>query len=178
MSRSVLNKSVKSNSRAENLPSADKLFASRRFNDKAQASAGIVVCKRCHAINSSKHWYCDVQEFTDLKNNGKTKEALCPGCNRIEGKIYEGQVLLHSDKLNKDKNMLLSLIKHTEGKAWFDNPASRIGRMTWFDNRLEIYTTTKWLATRIGKEIKKAFKGQVEIKPSPEENYVRVYCSY
>jgi hypothetical protein len=177
MSRTALGKSQKTHVRPETLPSVEKLYASRRFNQKARASAGLFLCKQCHAISNSKHWYCDPHELAQLQNKPDVHKTLCPGCHRVEEKLYEGQVILSSPLLVTKKINILSLIRHTESKAWLDNPSSRIANMSLKGDQLEIITTTKWLATRIGKQLHKAFKGKLQIKPSPQEKFVRVYWS-
>src|SRR5205814_1751454 len=116
-------------------------------------------------------------EYKDLSKDKSVERALCPGCRRIEQKIYDGQVVLEGEFLNDHIETVMGLIKHTEGKAWHDNPRARIASIEQDGNRMEILTTTKWLAQRIGKEMHKSFKGKLKIQPLHRENFVRVYWS-
>ncbi len=104
-------------------------------------------------------------------------QTLCPGCQRIEQNVHNGEVILKGPLLLANKDAVMGLIRHTETKAWHDNPSSRISSLVDSGESIEIQTTTKWLATRIGKEMQKCFKGTLNIKPSPREKFVRVQWS-
>jgi len=156
---------------------SDRLFTDRRFRQKDNSTPGIAVCSVCQAINYDKHWFIDPAKLKALKKKSNVHNVRCPGCERIERHIHEGEVVLESNLLKADRTSCMGLIKHTEGKAWHDNPMSRIASIVERGNRIEILTTTRWLAARLGKEFHKCYKGKLEIKPSPREKYVRVYWS-
>src|SRR5499425_3801724 len=126
MSRTAFVTSTKARVKPEALPSVEKLYGDRRFNNKTGASEGRAVCWRCHAIGSAKHWYADPREAPSLNDDKFVHQTLCPGCLRIKERLYEGQVVLDSPLLFEKNEEICALIKHTEGKAWHDNPASRI----------------------------------------------------
>ncbi len=149
----------------------------QQFRSKFTQQPGRLLCNHCGAIGFHKRWYVDVAESENLKRTGTAQAVLCPGCTRIDEGIHEGEVILESLLLASDKDALMGLIKHTEGKCWHDNPFARIASIAEEGGRMEIRTTTRWLATRIGKELHKAFKGELEIKPIPREKFVRVYWS-
>ncbi|MBI4533817.1 MAG: hypothetical protein HY711_07695 [Candidatus Melainabacteria bacterium] len=155
----------------------DRLYTDRRFTQKLLLERGTSLCTRCGAISVEKHWYIDEDKLKVLKKDPNVRQVLCPGCERVERHIYDGEVILESDLLLTNKDAAMGLIKHTEGKAWHDNPLSRIASLTENGKRIEILTTTRWLAHRIGKQFYKSFKGALEIKPSHREKFVRVYWS-
>ena len=157
--------------------SNDRLWQDRAVQHKQSGRPGSIICTRCHAVCHDKHWYTDPEEFKDLSKDKSAERALCPGCKRIDQKIYDGQVVLEGEFWKGHKDTVMGLIKHTEGKAWHHNPRARIATIQEDGNRMEILTTTKWLAERIGKEMHKSFKGKLKIQPLPREKFVRVYWS-
>jgi NMD protein affecting ribosome stability and mRNA decay len=149
--------------------------APRQHTDSAvtkevEARAGKFLCTACGAEYHEKHWYTTDSSLEDERK--EFQETLCPGCYRIEKKIWQGEVLLEGELIGKMREELTSLIRHVESKCWQDNPASRISSTEEENGRIAIKTTTEWLATRIGKELKKAFKGKLVFHPSPEKDMV------
>lgn len=138
---------------------------------QALTEAGIRLCERCGAVGRDKHWYAPDKMTINVD---EAQKEFCPGCYRVEREIWDGEVVLEGN-MSKTGDALKALIKHVEDKCWHDNPTSRLWYVTADSNRIEIKTTTQWLAMRIGRELKKAFKGDLEIKRSPEKNYVRVF---
>lgn len=155
--------------------SEDRLYKDRRFQHKFEHQSGTSICLGCGAICHEKHWFIEPAAFNKLMKDAQVNQTMCPGCHRVEQKMHDGEVILENSFLLTDKESIMGLIKHTEGKAWHDNPTSRIASIVDDGDRMEIKTTTKWLATRIGKELEKCYRGKLEIKPSPKEKFVRVY---
>ncbi len=174
-STKVAGRSAKGRMAPEIGHAGDKRFADHRFNKKLLGEDGVLVCTGCTAISSLKHWYIDPDRYKLLMKKSQYHPVLCPGCKRVEQHAYDGQVVLEGPLLKDSRDEVMALIKHTEGKAWHDNPISRIASIDGNGTRIEILTTTKWLAQRIGKQFQKAFKGKLEIKPAPREKFVRVY---
>jgi hypothetical protein len=143
----------------------------RKFHDQA----GVAVCRTCGAICFEKHWFLAAGKEQEILKGHQVRNVLCPGCAMVEEQNYQGEVILDSPFLIKEKGAIIGLIKHIEGKCWHDSPQSRIAAMVDQGDRMEIRTTTTWLATQIGKELYKSHKGKLDIKHSPDENFVRVY---
>ncbi len=156
----------------------DRLYEDRRLRGEPGCDGHRKICLRCGAILEAKHWYLNPTRFESLVREQDVERGLCPGCHRLESEIHEGEVILESPLLSASKEEVVALLHHTEDEAWHDNPASRIAVLKDLGNRLEIRTTTRWLATRLGKEMQKSFKGALRIKPSPREKFVRVYWSH
>jgi hypothetical protein len=115
-----------------------------------------------------------VQEYF-LRQDKNAHAVLCPGCTRVEQEQFEGEVVLSNSRFATQMGEVIALIKHTEGRCWHHNPMARIAAVSEEKEILHIQTTTMLLAERIGKELKKAFKGNLEIKRTPGEHFVRVY---
>ena len=142
-----------------------------------QSQSGNQVCPVCDAFFENKHWYPageKVGEKTDIKFENASK-SLCPGCFAVEHQIAEGEVRLESPELVQHGDEVLNLIANVEAQCQRDNPKSRIFTIKREGSLIEFKTTTKWLATRIGKQIQKAFNGSLAIKRAPYEKYVRVH---
>lgn len=141
------------------------------------AEGGILLCKRCKAQHHDKRWYAPEEEGK-FPTGSEIKETLCPGCHRVEHRICNGETIIEGPGLDKLRSNIHSLIANVEDRCWHENPCSRIMSFNDLGERLEIYTTSAWLAERIGKEMRKAFKGKLEIKTFPEESYARVVWTF
>jgi len=140
-----------------------------------QAQPGHCYCTKCGAIGFQKHWYMDAEQEYFLRQDKNAHAVLCPGCTRVEQEQFEGEVIITNSRFATLMGEVIAMIKHTEGRCWHHNPTARIADVTEEKEILHIRTTTMLLAERIGKELKRAFKGNLEIKRSPGELYVRVY---
>lgn len=147
----------------------------QQFRRAFNVQAGYLLCDACGAIGFQKHWYINPDQQKILNIGETTKHVLCPGCQRAADKDFEGEVILCNSGAEHEMGEVVALILHTEGKCWHHNPFARIADVTQQEGKIHIYTTTRFLAERIGKELRKAFKGTLDVKRTPEEQYVRVY---
>ena len=131
------------------------------------------VCKSCQAVYLNKRWYFDPQLYREQK--GKAEKIICPGCQKVADRSFDGVVYLKGSLLKTRKEEIINLIKKEEQKEREKNVLSRIGKMESRGKEMEVYTTTQFLATRLGHAIYKAFSGELKIKPAPREAFVRVY---
>lgn len=138
---------------------------------ESRAQEGYLICKGCLASHHDKHWY--TQDETLRRGLPQDAiEALCPGCYRIENNIWEGTVEIGGDLDINTRKSIEAMIANVETDCWKDNPASRILKTSEENSKVVIKTTTVWLAKRIGKELEKTFKGNLEMKDSPEKETV------
>lgn len=140
---------------------------------EAHAQAGVLVCTRCKARHHDKHWYA-ADEASALPKEYEVREVLCPGCHSVENRICKGEVILEGAPIELMKSTVHGFIANVEDKCWRDNPCSRILSFNDLGERIEVATTSEWLAMRIGKEMKKSFKGRLRIQQHPEEGFVRI----
>lgn len=159
--------------RAQVGQSEDWRFPEKKFQ-KGKDHPGIIICPRCHAISQQKRWIVDEQRYRELQHQPGVEEVVCPGCRRIEERVYEGEVVLKSPLLVDRRDEAVSLIRHTEEEARMENPIARVASMEVRDGEIYVLTTTKWLAQRIGKEFAKALGGAVAIDNLPNEKFARV----
>ncbi|MBX9686728.1 MAG: hypothetical protein K2X27_08500 [Candidatus Obscuribacterales bacterium] len=169
---------MKTHDRAKAAPeighASERLIEDRRVKDKTKTQAGTAVCERCQAVGMHKHWFVDNALYESMAGNPLVRMVVCPGCKRIEKKVYEGEVLLDSPLLAENREMVYGTLYHAAAKAFLRNPLSRVALIEEEGEQIRIVTTTCTLAERLGKAIQKAFKGKLKIKPSKDEKFVFV----
>jgi len=145
---------------------------------------GVALCKECHAIYKNKHWIFDEEEFKRLSilpfceaRNKNIASVICPACQKIKDKYAEGVVTLRGDFLKKHKEEILNLIRNEENRAKVFNPLERVIEIEESDDKIVITTTNEKIAQRIGREVYKAYQGDVKYKWSHDNKMVRVEWS-
>jgi hypothetical protein len=137
-------------------------------------ASGPAVCTRCHAIRHHKHWHLDEATAKALLAQGDTEQVICPGCVKVERQEYDGQVVLTGAFLNAHQEEIIGLIRNTESHIREHNPIARIASVTATEDRVEVLTISPFLAERIGKEVRKAYDGELEIKHPERQEFIRV----
>jgi len=139
----------------------------------------IIICPKCNAYYFYKSWHHKLEDYRHLSDKKRVKFILCPACQMIRDGKYEGQIILKNVPEDK-KEEILNLIKNIGKRAYNRDPMDRIidireirGKLAKISN-IEILTTENQLAVRIGKQLKRTFKGRLEIKYSHEESTTRV----
>lgn len=140
----------------------------------ARDAPGTRVCPRCGAISTRKRWFYDEQRYLQLQQQPDVIWTVCPGCERLDRQIYEGDVSLSGPILRRNKAQALGLIRNAEQQAMAENPIARIAKIQDHGERIAVLTTSAFLARRIGTEFKKAFDGVLDIQRLPREKFLRV----
>jgi NMD protein affecting ribosome stability and mRNA decay len=138
---------------------------------KAPLEAGI--CPECHSISRKKRWYMDEAEYVSLANSGAVLRR-CPACRKIADGFPSGVLTLRGSFLRTHRDEILSIVRNEERRARGTNPLERIMKIREGDGTVEILTTKEKLAQRIGREIRKAFRGTASYKWSEDASLVRV----
>jgi NMD protein affecting ribosome stability and mRNA decay len=131
------------------------------------------VCPECHAISRKKRWYADEAEYAVLARSGAALRR-CPACRKIADAFPSGVVTLRGRFLRAHRDEILTVARNEERRARGINPLERIMGLRESDGELEILTTDEKLAQRIGREIRKAFRGTVAYKWSEDASLLRV----
>lgn len=137
-------------------------------------AAGPAVCTRCHAIRHHKHWHLDEKTAVGLIAQGDVEQLVCPGCVKVERQEWDGQVVLIGGFVQAHQDEIMGLIRNTESHIREHNPIARVGSVTATEDRLEVLTVSPFLAERIGKEVRKAYDGMLEIKHPERQEFIRV----
>ncbi len=148
----------------------------QQFYHAVDSLAGHCYCANCGAISFKRRWYIDAAQEQILRQDKNATAVLCPGCTRVEQEQYEGEVVIANSKFTPLMGEIIALIKHTECRCWHHNPLAKIANVTEKDEIIHIQTTTRFLAERIGKELHKTFKGNLEIKRTAGEGVFAGSC--
>ena len=133
------------------------------------------VCPLCDAIYDKHRWVPEPdgalrKEAARLK----APSEKCPGDLRIERKQVEGVVTLNGAFLELHRAELMNLVNRVARTGRSRNVAARLLNVTENDHEVVIETTDDHLAERIGKEVEKAFKGELVIKWQEKDRFARV----
>jgi NMD protein affecting ribosome stability and mRNA decay len=133
------------------------------------------ICTGCHAIFRRRHWLLDEAEYGQLSRRRDTRRILCPACRKIRDRYYEGEVTLAAGAfLEAHEGEILNLIRNEEERARGVNPLERIVAVRKENGRVVVTTTNEKLAQRIGRELRKAFRGRTEYLWSEDNRSLRV----
>lgn len=126
-------------------------------------------CPECGLLYSSGRW-TEAEEVPSVANS-----ELCPACRRQMDRYPGGIVHLEGNYLEEKEREILNIVKNQEKQARSRRPLQRI---MWINNNnghVEIAVTNEHLARRIGKAVKDAQGGELSIKQSEGNKFVRVY---
>jgi NMD protein affecting ribosome stability and mRNA decay len=149
------------------------LYPEREFK---QPDKGPTYCPECHAVHEKKRWFLDQDTYRRMVKKG-VKPEVCEGCAMVSQGLYNGQLEIDWKRLQTDtaqKDQLLALVRHQEAEEREKNPLSRIVSIEEQDGKIEILTTTKFLATRLGHAIDHAYNGLLKIVHSERGTLARV----
>lgn len=137
------------------------------------ASGKVAVCESCQAVYMKKRWYLKVAA---AKTAGMPViKVVCPACLKIRDNFPGGIVTLSGESVIAHKDEFLHMIRNEEERARGFNPLERV--MSIKENghgSIVINTTNEKLAQRLGRAMKKAFRGEVTYRWSHGDKLVRV----
>lgn len=99
---------------------------------------------------------------------------MCPGCLRLERGIVEGVVHLEGGFLWHHDQEVRNLIKRVADNRRRRNVAARIASLEEGTEGWTIQTTDHSLAERMGKELERAFSGELHMSWQRKDQFVRV----
>ncbi|MEK9130194.1 MAG: BCAM0308 family protein [Patescibacteria group bacterium] len=152
-------------------------FQPKRIGSVNEFGKGLnkmILCPKCKAVFYNKCWHKDLKFLRENRENIKTAEKiLCPACKWTKLNLAEGVIVLNLENNFKEKE-ILNLVKNVETRAQLRDPEDRIIKIEKEKNKIIILTTENQLALSIAKQIKRAFKGELNIKWSHNEDVVRI----
>ncbi|MEO7743305.1 MAG: BCAM0308 family protein [Usitatibacter sp.] len=127
------------------------------------------VCPKCHASFMGGRW-----TWAKLTANDDAAEMLCPACQRIRDKFPAGYVTLKGEFFKQNKDEIVRLMEDHEKKEKAERPLQRImGMDAKKDGSFEVTTTDSQLARALGEALHEAYKGDLKVRYSRDENLVR-----
>ena len=104
-------------------------------------------------------------------------QHTCPACRRIEDDFPAGYVTLKGPFLAEHRDEVLAVVTARAERARLAHPLQRIIGMQEVARGVLVTTTDGHLARGIGVALRDAFKGELELAFSKEENLVRATWS-
>lgn len=163
---------------SKNLPTSFPSHFPKSRKEESEFGKGkkdIVICKKCNAVYFYKSWHHQLEEYSHIKEDKKLKFILCPACQMIKDKKYEGEVIMENIPLDLRKN-IVNTIKNVGKEAFKRNSQSRIIYIKEIEKnkKIRVLTTENQLAVRIGKKIKSAYHPEMKIQYAKKESTIEV----
>lgn len=144
----------------------------REAAESGPASAGFGVCPSCKAVHYQKRWRHDFPSKL-----GSLDKALrfvsCPACKMIQGRLFEGQVLIEGVFVAMAQEVINRIV-HVGERAFLRDPLDRIISIRRRGATIEVLTTENQLALHIAREVQQMLRrGKFEVRFSREESVLR-----
>ena len=124
------------------------------------------VCPECKAVFSEGRWaWGDAPE--------EAAETLCPACQRIHDRFPAGYVTIKGAFFAEHRDEIVALIENHEKKEKAARPLQRIMAMDNTREGFEVTTTDSHLARGIAEALHDAYKGELKLRYSRDENLLR-----
>jgi NMD protein affecting ribosome stability and mRNA decay len=128
---------------------------------------GPVVCPSCKASFDEGKWSWE-------KASPDAAEQMCPACQRIHDKFPAGYITIKGEFFTEHKDEIIALLKSREEKEKSQRPLQRImGIDAKRDGSLEVTTTDSHIARTLAEAIHSAYKGDLKLRYSRDENLLR-----
>jgi NMD protein affecting ribosome stability and mRNA decay len=127
---------------------------------------GPAVCPTCHAVFKAGRWTWDARPEDAF-------EHKCPACQRIHDKFPAGYVMIKGEFLAEHRDEIVALVTSTEGREKAEHPLQRIMAIEDVREGLQVTTTDSRLARGIGEALHDAYKGDLKLRYSRDENLMR-----
>jgi NMD protein affecting ribosome stability and mRNA decay len=124
-------------------------------------------CPKCRATFHGGRWTWDAAEKD-------APELICPACHRIDDRFPAGYVTIKGEFFNEHKDEIVALIENHEKKEKATRPLQRIMAIeAKRDGTFEVTTTDSHLARGIAEALHGAYKGDLKLRYSRDENLLR-----
>jgi NMD protein affecting ribosome stability and mRNA decay len=124
------------------------------------------VCPTCQAVFIGGRW-------TWGKVPDEAHEHNCPACQRIHDRFPAGYVMIKGEFLADHRDEIIALISSKEEREKSEHPLQRIMAIEDVREGLQVTTTDSHLARGIGEALHDAYKGDLKLRYSRDENLLR-----
>jgi NMD protein affecting ribosome stability and mRNA decay len=128
-------------------------------------------CPQCGAVFHQGFW-----QWGSAANDEHS--IICPACHRINDNVPAGFITLEGKFLKDHHEDIIHLIRNHEQHQRAEHPLKRIMDIERIENNedgLLITTTDIHLAKDIGEALRHAYQGELEIKYTAGERFLRVH---
>jgi len=149
----------------------------QRSTDIYQQKTGAketAICSRCGTLYRDKRWIMDEAEKDRLRGKSDVPAIVCPACQRMADGNPAGVVTFSGSYLLEHEDDILNTVKATEARSRAKNPLGRIMEISQEANVLTVSTTEDKLAQKLGREVYRAHKGELNYSWSHDLHFVRV----
>jgi NMD protein affecting ribosome stability and mRNA decay len=147
----------------------DHQRAAKRKEDPYVAThkpPGPTVCPSCKAVFMEGRW-------TWQRPPPEAAETNCPACQRIQDEFPAGYVTIKGEFLKEHRDEIIALINSKEDREKAEHPLQRIMAIEDVREGLQVSTTDSHLARGIGEALHDAYKGDLKLRYSRDENLLR-----
>ena len=123
-------------------------------------------CPKCHATYHGGRWTWDAAEKDAY-------EMMCPACHRINDRFPAGYVTIKGKFFTEHRDEIIALIKAKEKREKAERPLQRIMAIEDVREGLQVTTTDSHLARGLGEALHDAYKGDLKLRYSRDENLLR-----
>ena len=125
-------------------------------------------CPECGAVYHKGRWSWTAE------SGGDVAEELCSACRRIADAYPAGEVMVEGAFVPSHKNEILNLVRNVEAVESKEHPMNRIMAINAVDGGLHITTTDVHLPRRIGKALRDAWEGTLDVHFDDEGCFTRI----
>jgi len=129
------------------------------------------ICPTCQLVYRNGRW----QEGALESEESSPNSSHCPACRREIDRLPAGLLYLRGSYLDKHREEILNIAKNQASFAASHRPLQRIMWIREDSGTVEIATSNSHLASRIGKAIESACKGELTVKHGDAAQLVRLY---
>ena len=120
---------------------------------------GLVMCQNCDSAYFKKSWHHDLENIeVSEKKDVPIKFVLCPACQMIKNKQYEGRIVMKNVP-EKSGVKLEELITGFCRRAFERDPMDRLIEIKKSAGKWIVTTTENQLANKLAQKIKSSFSG-------------------
>jgi NMD protein affecting ribosome stability and mRNA decay len=123
-------------------------------------------CPTCQAVFKEGRWTWD-------RVPDDAHEQNCPACQRIQDRFPAGYVMIKGEFLADHRDEIIALISSKEEREKSEHPLQRIMAIENVREGLQVTTTDSHLARGIGQALHDAYKGDLKLRYSRDEDLLR-----
>jgi len=128
---------------------------------------GPTVCPTCKASFADGKWSWE-------KAPKEAHEQTCPACQRIHDRFPAGYITIRGSFFTEHKDEIIALLKSREAEEKEQRPLQRLmGMEEKRDGSFEVTTTDSHIARTLAEAIHSAYKGDLKLRYSRDENLLR-----